>query len=501
MNRPTPTTSRFLPALALLPFLAAPAFAQFESPLLSKVQPNLVNPGGKSLAMGGAFVSVADDSTAAFANPAGLPQLGTWQLGASGKGFDFRPTLSTDNYFESTPGNFSLTSRESYQPKGTSKELEYAALVVPVVTDVTLAVYRAVNLRFELDGNDLVGGNFRSFSINRQASVARSIDEQGGLDLRNELYGASVGARFGAFSVGAGVTLNRLRFDFTGNDADPRHLFVVNDANGSRVLSDFRFVTAVSTDVESGTKAGFVVGARLELAEAMRLAVGAVYRKSPRFDVGYNVFATRTFDAATIANFRCGIDDPLIPFSGASACGSFKVPDDFAVGISGMPFPNLLVSVEVQRIKYSEFNDGFVPLFVYCTNPLPTGCPVEARAVARGEADDGTLPRFGAEYTFTAGSSTEINLRAGYYREPAHGMRLVLYPDADRNRRADAAPAVEVTNPPLSQAYRTAFDGGTPDDHVSVGLGATFGRTLSLDLAYDVGKASRQFVASAFFRF
>ena len=33
------------------------------------------NPGARSMALGGAFVALADDATAAFANPAGLVQL------------------------------------------------------------------------------------------------------------------------------------------------------------------------------------------------------------------------------------------------------------------------------------------------------------------------------------------------------------------------------------------------------------------------------------------
>ncbi len=57
---------------------AGGVLGQLDSPILSKVQVNLVNPGGKSLALGGAFVSLADDATAAIANPAGLAQQRSW---------------------------------------------------------------------------------------------------------------------------------------------------------------------------------------------------------------------------------------------------------------------------------------------------------------------------------------------------------------------------------------------------------------------------------------
>ena len=35
----------------------------------------LINPGARSIALGGAFAAIADDATAALANPAGLVQI------------------------------------------------------------------------------------------------------------------------------------------------------------------------------------------------------------------------------------------------------------------------------------------------------------------------------------------------------------------------------------------------------------------------------------------
>lgn len=489
------------PLLLSLALAAAPAVAQFESPLLSKIQPNLVNPGGKSLAMGGAFVSLADDATAAFANPAGLPQLASWQLGASGKGFGFRPDLSTANYLQTAPGTYALESYDSYQPTGEARELEYAALVVPVLQNLTIGVYQAVNLRFRLDADELSGGSYRAFSVNRGGVSAGTLDEVGGIDLRNRVWGASVGWKIGVLSVGGGVTLHDLEYELTGGSLDARHLFVTNDPNGSRPDALFpRVETEVTATVDSGTRVGFVAGFRLELYEAARLSVGGAYRRSPSFDVGYSVKAVRTYDARKIADFSCGVDDPNIPNSGASACGAVKLPDDWAVGVSGMPVANLLLSAELQRVAYSDFNETFVPLYVYCRVPSPLGCAAENRAVADGASSDGWLPRVGAEYSFVLGGTADVALRAGYYREPAHGTTLALYPDADRDRRADSSTPVEVTDPPLSDAYRVSFDGGRADDHFSFGVGATLWRKLSIDLAFDVGRASKQLVLSAFLR-
>ncbi len=66
MSRISPSLLLFL---ALL--LATAAAAQEEA---AAFDISLANPGARSLGFGGAFVSLADDATAAFANPAGLTQ-------------------------------------------------------------------------------------------------------------------------------------------------------------------------------------------------------------------------------------------------------------------------------------------------------------------------------------------------------------------------------------------------------------------------------------------
>ena len=49
------------------------------------IEPPIVNPGARSLGLGGAFVAVADDATAAWANPAGLMQLARPEISLEGR--------------------------------------------------------------------------------------------------------------------------------------------------------------------------------------------------------------------------------------------------------------------------------------------------------------------------------------------------------------------------------------------------------------------------------
>jgi long-subunit fatty acid transport protein len=484
----------FLAALFAAAALAGTARAQVESPLLSKVQLNVVNPGGKSLAMGGAFVSLADDPTAAIANPAGLAQLASWEFGVSGKGFKFEPKLDSANFFQdSATSPATLDSIDTYQPSKTSTDLEFASIVVPVVKDMTIAFYRAVNLRYQLDASDLAGGSYRSFFVNRRGLESISLDEQGGVDVRSTVWGASMGMRIGPVSVGGGITLNSLKYDLTG-DGGGSHLFISNAGNsGLTGIANPTFTTEISTDVKSGTKVGWLVGARAVLDEAHAVALGGVYRHNPKFDVGYSIHATLE-SGQTLANFSCGVDDPNLPGSGASACGAFHVPDDWSLGISGRVFARLLLAVDVQRIRYSQLNDGYVPIFAY-----RYGDNNANRAISQGTSDDGTLLRVGAEYTLVAKAGAELALRGGWYREPAHGTKVQLFEDENRDRIPDSNTPANA--PPITQAYATTFDGGQAENHYSFGLGASFARRFSVDLAFDISKTTKSAVLSAFARF
>ena len=63
------------------------------------------NPGARSMGLGGAFVALADDATAAFANPAGLVQLS-------------RPEISIEGLSWSYSNPFTEGGRLTGQPTG-----------------------------------------------------------------------------------------------------------------------------------------------------------------------------------------------------------------------------------------------------------------------------------------------------------------------------------------------------------------------------------------------
>src|SRR5437773_6893613 len=136
---------KFCLFLALSAAIAFPAAAQntdIES--LSGLTFNFGNPGARSLGMGGAFLGLADDASAAEANPAGLTILR-------------RPEVSLEvrNYQEkqlfTTSGTFPDLTRTAFAHYSQRVEPTFASFVYPI-KNWTLGLYYHEPLRNEGSG-------------------------------------------------------------------------------------------------------------------------------------------------------------------------------------------------------------------------------------------------------------------------------------------------------------------------------------------------------------
>src|ERR1700680_1447607 len=120
--------------LAVSTALALPLAAQntdIES--LSGLQFNFGNPGARSLAMGGAFLGLADDASAAEANPAGLTILRKPEISLEGGNY------LADQIF-TTSGTYPPLARTSFNHYSKRAEVTFGSFVYPV-KDFTFGVY------------------------------------------------------------------------------------------------------------------------------------------------------------------------------------------------------------------------------------------------------------------------------------------------------------------------------------------------------------------------
>ncbi len=474
---------RVLSLFLLLALTPLPAGAQIDSALLSKVSFNLTSAGGKSLAMGGAFTAIADDATAALANPAGLGLLSSFEFGISGKQFDESVGLVTARS-TATGGLLSpwdpIRSGDS-QIGAKSNALEYAGLVVPVSRYLVVALTYAENLSFE--GSAAGDGyQYLEFRDNRSGGVTRrdilyEYREYGSVDLRNRLLGLSFGFRLtDHIRIGAGVSGNRTTFELEGDAGGPHR--IVNTTYVSAVAVETRTLN-MRVDGFGGTKVAWVAGVHADLDARGTITLGLAYRSG----------------AKTSGTLVLSGDVPSALTDQTTRSFTFSVPRDAAVGLAVRPAPGMTIAAEGQWIAYGDMIDRSLPVqsFSGFVGP-PPGFPVDGALAEVKPPKNVWVPRVGVEYVAVAGS-TSVAFRIGYHREPAHGVTADLRPaDSSGN-------AFDMTDPPFSAGVRTVFDGGQGDDRFSGGLGVTLARSLSLDAAFDVGRSSRRFAASLFWRF
>lgn len=469
--------------VVLLVASAHPAAAQLDSALLSKLRFNLTNPGGKSLAMGGAFSAIADDATAALANPAGLGLISSVEVAVSGKRVDDTLDLSTAR----SVATGSLVT--SYPPVATSSvgldssasSVDFAGVVVPISRRLVAALTYAENLRFEGDAGP-GGYEYLELRDNRSGGTTRrdylyTFSEYGSARLSNRLLAASLAYRVTeSLRIGGGVTLNRARFDFDGDAGGPHR--IVSQTYLSPTLQETRTVT-MGVQGFGGTQVGFIAGIHADLLADGGLTFGADYRWTPPAE----------------GSLVIGGDVPTALAGQTSRPFRFRVPSDAAVGLAAHPTPGLTIAVEVQWVRYGDIFDRALPVVSYAglAGPFP-GVPVSDVLADVSPAPNVFVPRLGFEYV-AGGPDLRLAFRVGYHREPAHGVTATL---AARDASGQPYP---ITDPPYSGSVAAVFDGGRVDDRFTGGLGLTLARALSVDLGFDVGRDSRQLAVSLLYRF
>ena len=93
---------RWIALVMVLTHLHGAALAQPPGNIEITSSPNPVGSGARALGMGGAFIAVADDATAASWNPGGLVQLERPEISAVGEGFHRKENNSFADFPEAS---------------------------------------------------------------------------------------------------------------------------------------------------------------------------------------------------------------------------------------------------------------------------------------------------------------------------------------------------------------------------------------------------------------
>ena len=418
---------------------------------LSGLQFNFGNPGARSLGMGGAFLGLADDASAAEANPAGLTILRKPEISAEIRNWQEKQLFTTS-------GTFPDTQRTAFSHYSQRVSLTFASFVYPY-KKFTFGGYYHQPLRNEGSGqvvperNEFTGAiktNVPNFYLPRGGTpVDKATCEQirqrendffacleytilpflSALTVQERTFGLAAAYNFGKFSVGGTVRYQRF------NEA----------AFTFRVTPTFDFssisVQATSDVTNENSKAkdktDWTIAGGVKWSPNDKFSAGAVYKQGAKF-------VSPTFAANSDTQFE------FVKVSDTT----FHIPDVYGVGVSYRPIPVLTINADAVHVTYSNLVDNFISI------------NEDIRSIDKAyKASDVTEYHLGAEYFFAG--KIPVALRGGVWRDPAHSIEFrgpLTLPDA--------------------VAAAILYPKGTNQNHISIGAGLAWPR-FQIDGAYD----------------
>lgn len=355
---------------------AVPLFAQVEPEGGVVFELSYSNPGARSMGFGGAFAALADDATAAFANPSGLIQIVRPELSVEFRHWSYSTEFTKSDRLDGIPSGISLDTMRGLRTDISTESVDAVSFVSVVVPRKRWAVafyrHQLASFRFSGDTQGLFG-SVGTCCGDRYADqrTETSFDIVG--------YGLSAAYRLGErFDVGVGVSRFTVVVDgrtalFAPPPADP---YGVNPyLSGDRIASQ----TVRANSNSEGLIGGFL------WSVTPTIHVGGFYREGPR---------ARFSNTGTIGSE---------PFEELGLAMQF--PDVYGMGLSHRSADgSLTLALEWDRIEYSEMarSAGFRDMAL----------------------DDGDEVHLGGEYVILS-SDPVIAFRLGAWLDPNHRTRYV----------------------------------------------------------------------------
>lgn len=292
------------------------------------------NPGARSLGFGGAFAALADDATAAYANPAGLVQLTEAEVSLEARLWGRSPTFLAGGRFEGQPsGNGIDVSSDILLGRDRSEDLgpSFASLVLPK-NRWCFALYGHQTAKFEQMAES------QGFFLDDEfepGGIGRSPGTRERVDLEVTSLGVAAGWRIDdAWSLGLGAVVSDTSLD-TRTDA-----FLADDDSPAAQTGPISFLPerrlSTTTVQAEGTRVTVTGGLLWRPSE--RFSTGLLYRQGPEVDGFYEVEV-----------------GPVLPFDGRLGTRAvFSVPTVAGAGAAYRSGGGrLTLAVEVDRVTYS----------------------------------------------------------------------------------------------------------------------------------------------------
>jgi len=389
------------PLLVLVAMMltATPARAQTDEDHFQTFPFNFSNPGARSTAMGGAFIGLADDASAAVANPAGLTSLGRKQIYLEYKTLN-APVVILPAFNSLAGGIGSLTGQIRNMPS-------FINFAMPVNDKITIAVseheFLSYKNSFLLGGTADPQGGFGRRTIGVSSSVFPATNTI--INMSGFSYSGAVGMKVNPkLRVGASASINRLSIS-----ADA-HRNVLPCGTCAKVPS-----TAIH---DSPVAAGFTAGMLYQAND--NLSIGLIYAFEPRFKATETVIPENGV-AGYPAPFQSDTSWPV----------HFNTPPRVGAGVGYRASERILVAGDVVWVQYStlgSFDSNQLVLFRHYdalypssgSNIPPLGAEVDPKQF---HIDNNVDFHTGVEWNVIRGSNP-VFVRWGEFFTAPHTLRF-----------------------------------------------------------------------------
>jgi long-chain fatty acid transport protein len=476
MRRPVSTL--FL----LLSGLNGSVWAQTNDDINSGVQFNFSTPGARSLAMGGAFLALADDATAAYTNPAGLSNLTT---GGSEVSLEIRQgrfvnAFTDGGHVGGPPTGIGIDTSDGLVRSDSESDasgLSFLSVGYVLPRGWTVAVYRheLANFQSAIESQGpMVGSGARLNGPTGKRDLSRIRPARSVLNLDIVNNGISGAYEFAnAVSIGVGVSYYEFsldsrteRFFHSEQDFDGDGVVGEADDRANRQLGGFLGPADMLGDnvyniqTQQGDDEDWGVNIGLLWRVSRRWSLGAAYRQGPDFEVQARyVYGPKGRQPGQSASPN--LCSPSRTQDCIGGEGVFHVPDNLGIGVAwSTPSGMTKLTLDYDRVFYSQLTDDLINILVR---------DVEDFNRAYYRLDDAGEIHLGFENILGIGAQLVATLRLGAWYDPAH---VIEYTGSD-------------------QVLLARFRPGEDEIHGAVGVGLVVKENLQVDVAIDVSDRTR----------
>ncbi|MDJ0793541.1 MAG: outer membrane protein transport protein [Woeseiaceae bacterium] len=406
------------------------------------IQLSFSDPGARSMGFGGAFVALADDATAALANPSGLVQLARPEVSIEARNWSYSTPYTNRGRVENLPSGVGIdstaglvSSRSKYDVDG----LSFVSIAYPIGNwSVAVFKHEYADIEFAGETQGLFGGG-------SSCCQTRIWDQRSTSDLDISSYGLSVAYRvndklsIGATAVHYDSSLVATTNEFLWDDDTIQSFFEESSYLPERSVRQ----QALWVDDDEWTFSGGFLW-----TPSPTWRIGGVYRQS--LDTTLSVEAT----AGPASDFGVPPGTTIFEATGIP----LEFPDIWGLGFAYRSADErLTISFQWDRVNYSN---------------IPRSMGLDDATI-----DDADELHLGAEYVFLD-STPVFAARLGMWLDPDHQMRSTV-------------------DEPFVRALQPA---GHDELHFTAGVGVAMDR-FQVDVAFDYSDLVKTASLSAIYNF